>query len=187
MARTRKAPQMTGIFADLANEFLDYKRNAGFKYENEAKCLARLCRFSTDQGIDRVEITRTLAEAWAAPKEQESDKTRAHKITCIRQFAMFLDNLGYDAYILPEQKGLHYDSFTPYIFTHEQIRDVIRAADNTEACEIAKNMHLELPVVFRILYGCGLRVSEVVHLQYKDVHLEDGYLMIREAKQIVTA
>ena len=117
MARTRKAPQMTGIFADLANEFLDYKRNAGFKYENEAKCLARLCRFSTDQGIDCVEITRTLAEAWAAPKEQESDKTRAHKITCIRQFAMFLDNLGYDAYILPEQKGLHYDSFTPYIFT----------------------------------------------------------------------
>jgi hypothetical protein len=31
MARTRKAPQMMGIFADLANEFLDYKRNAGFK------------------------------------------------------------------------------------------------------------------------------------------------------------
>ena len=182
MARTRKAPQMTGVFADLANEFIDYKRSAGFKYENEPKCLSRFCRFSVEQGTDTIEITRDLAEAWIAPRQQEADKTRAHKITCIRQFAIFLDNLGYDAYILPEQKGLHYDSFTPYIFTHEQIRDVIRAADNTEACEISKNMHLELPVIFRILYGCGLRVSEVVHLQYKDVHLEDGYLVIRGAK-----
>jgi integrase len=43
-------------------------------------------------------------------------------------------------------------------------------------------MHLALPVIFRILYGCGLRVSEVVHLKYKDVNLEDGILTIREAK-----
>ena len=43
-------------------------------------------------------------------------------------------------------------------------------------------MHLALPVIFRILYGCGLRVSEVVGLRYKDVNLEDGILTIREAK-----
>lgn len=43
-------------------------------------------------------------------------------------------------------------------------------------------MHLALPVIFRILYGCGLRVSEVVGLRYKDVNLEDGILTIRKAK-----
>ena len=37
-------------------------------------------------------------------------------------------------------------------------------------------------MIFRILYGCGLRVSEVVGLRYKDVNLEDGILTIREAK-----
>lgn len=39
---------------------------------------------------------------------------------------------------------------------------MIKAADETEPREVARNMHLELPVIFRILYGCGLRVSEVV-------------------------
>ena len=59
---------------------------------------------------------------------------------------------------------------------------MIKAADETEPREIARNMHLALPVIFRILYGCGLRVSEVVGLRYKDVNLEDGILTIREAK-----
>ncbi|VDN47332.1 conserved protein of unknown function [Petrocella atlantisensis] len=59
---------------------------------------------------------------------------------------------------------------------------MLQAVDETEPWEVAKNMHLALPVIFRILYGCGLRVSEVVHLKYKDVNLEDGILTIREAK-----
>ena len=78
--------------------------------------------------------------------------------------------------------GLNHNSFVPYIFTHEQIVSVIKAADETEPREVARNMHLALPVIFRILYGCGLRVSEVVGLRYKDVNLEDGILTIREAK-----
>ena len=92
------------------------------------------------------------------------------------------NNLGYDAYIVPEVKGLNHSSFVPYIFSHEQIAAVIKAADETEPREVARNMHLALPVIFRILYGCGLRVSEVVGLRYKDVNLEDGILTIREAK-----
>ena len=62
--------------------------------------------------------------------------------------------------------GLNHNSFVPYIFTHEQIAYVIKAADETEPREVARNMHLALPVIFRILYGCGLRVSEVVGLRY---------------------
>ena len=42
---------------------------------------------------------------------------------------------------------------------------MIKAADETEPREVARNMHLALPVIFRILYGCGLRVSEVVGLR----------------------
>ncbi|MBQ9605850.1 MAG: hypothetical protein IJV16_01580, partial [Lachnospiraceae bacterium] len=62
-----------------------------------------------------VEITRELAEAWISPKDGVSDKTRAHNITCIRQFAIYLNNIGYAAYILPEQRGLYANSFVPYI------------------------------------------------------------------------
>lgn len=182
MTRIRKSPSMTGVFAKVAEDFVIFKRSAGLKYENEPKCLSQFCHFSKKQGVTKIEIPRSLAEKWIAPRDGEAVSTRSHRITCVRQFAIYLNHLGYDAYIVPELKGLQRESFVPYIFTHDQIASVIKAVDETTPREVARNMHLALPVIFRILYGCGLRVSEVVGLQYKDVNLADGILTIREAK-----
>ena len=133
---------MTGPFAQAADDFIQYKRSCGFKYEYEPKCLSRFCRFATDKGV----------------------------------------TFGYAAYILPEQHGTNTCSFVPYIFTHEQINALIRAADATQPWEGSRNMHLALPVIFRILYGCGLRVSEVCNLKFQDVNLDAGILTIHEPK-----
>lgn len=43
MTRIRKSPTMTGAFAEVAQEFIQYKRSAGFKYADEPKCLSRFC------------------------------------------------------------------------------------------------------------------------------------------------
>ncbi len=182
MSRTHKSPVMTGVFSEIADNFINYKRSMGFKYEHEPKCLSRFCRFSEEYGVKNIEISRELAEAWIAPQKNESAKNRAHRITCIRQFALYLHKLGYNAYIITEQKGLYTTSFVPYIFTHDEIKAVIKAADATKPWTASKNMHLSMPVIFRILYGCGLRVSEVVKLCYKDVNLDKGILTIRETK-----
>ena len=42
--------------------------------------------------------------------------------------------------------------------------------------------NLVMPVLMRMLYGCGLRVSEALNLTVKDVDLENGILYIRHAK-----
>jgi integrase len=39
-----------------------------------------------------------------------------------------------------------------------------------------------MPELFRVLYGCGLRVSEALKLTVSDVDLDEGVLLIREAK-----
>ena len=72
MSRSRKPPVMTGPFAQAADDFIQYKRSCGFKYEYEPKCLSRFCRFATDKGVTSVEISRELAEAWIAPRDGES-------------------------------------------------------------------------------------------------------------------
>ena len=73
MTRIRKSPTMTGAFAEVAQEFIQYKRSAGFKYADEPKCLSRFCRFSEELGITEIEISRSLAEKWIAPRESESE------------------------------------------------------------------------------------------------------------------
>lgn len=54
MTRIRKSPTMTGPFAEVAQEFIQYKRSAGFKYADEPKCLSRFCRFSEELGITEI-------------------------------------------------------------------------------------------------------------------------------------
>lgn len=39
-----------------------------------------------------------------------------------------------------------------------------------------------MPVVFRIIYGCGLRVSEALALKTEDVNLSEKYIIIRDSK-----
>ena len=173
--------KMSGVFAELANEFVEYKRDQGYKYHSEAKVLGRFCRFTEDYGLDEPVLTRELAMAWTAPREGEATKSRLHRVCLLNQFGKYLELTGHE--ICPLPKG-HWDtgSFTPYIFTHDEIDRLFQAADNIRPIAQARNLHKELPALFRLLYGCGLRVSEAVGLLCRDVDLEQGVLTIREAK-----
>jgi len=183
MRSEKKNPEMIGAFSEKAMEFIEFKRSLGFKYEYEPKCLSRFCRFADEKGVNDIEITKELAVEWCSPKPYESKKSRAHRITCVRQFGIFLSNMGYSAYILPEQKLTYVSNgFVPYIFSHDEIKRLIKAVDQTTERRVSKEMHLSLPVIFRILYSSGLRVSEVCGLKVKDVDLENGILKLKETK-----
>lgn len=45
-----------------------------------------------------------------------------------------------------------------------------------------KTCYKVFPVLFRIFYGCGLRISEALNLKVKDVDLENGIIAVYESK-----
>ena len=182
MNQNKKIPEMTGVFAEKAMDFIAFKHSLGFKYEAEVKCISRFCKFANEFGVKEVKITKELAYAWCAPKPGEAVKSRGHRITCIRQFAIYLESQGFSAFIMPEVKNICNSSFVPYIFTHDEITRLICAVDWTRAVTVARDMHLSLPVIFRILYSCGLRVSEVCELKRQDVDDENGIITVRDSK-----
>lgn len=173
--------KMSGIFAEQANEFVEYKRDQGYKYNSEAKVLSRFCRFTEEYGLDTPVLTRELAMAWTAPREGEAAKSRLHRVCLLNQFSKYLELTGHEVCPLPKRHWVQ-SSFTPYIFTHDEIDRLFQAADNIRPIAQARDLHEELPVLFRLLYGCGLRVSEAVGFLCQDVDLEQGVLTIREAK-----
>ena len=46
----------------------------------------------------------------------------------------------------------------------------------------ASRMVEDMPTLFRILYCCGLRPGEVLHLEVGDVDLKKGVLLVRASK-----
>ena len=56
-------------------------------------------------------------------------------------------------------------------------------ADQCQYCPWSPNRHLVIPVVFRMIYMCGLRASEALLLKICDVDLEGGVLTIHHSKK----
>jgi integrase len=182
MTKTKKTPDFIGVFADLAIAFISYKQSIGFKYESETKVMSRFTKFSDNLGITEAILDKDLVLAWIEKRPNEADKSREHRYSIIRQFALYLINCGHAAYIAP---AIHYRGskhFTPHIFTHDEMARVFENADRIAPRSVSPHIHKILPVLLRMLYGCGLRISEALRLTDADVDLERGILTIKHAK-----
>lgn len=180
-----KAYTYDGILASVCERFVQEKQALGCIYDSEAKAMGRFSRFTLAYDFPPNTLTKEVVQAWIARKPTESDKSQYARFSLISQFARYMKRMGYSAYIpgRDEIRKLH-KSFVPYIFSHEEIRAFFEAADSLTCLphSTAPRRHLIMPVLFRMLYCCGLRVSEATNLLAEDVDLKYGVLTIRNSK-----
>jgi integrase/recombinase XerD len=101
----------------------------------------------------------------------------------LNPLARLMIRMGCPAFIPPfgmEPKRLF--TFSPHILTHEEVDRVIHAADQLKPNAKAPWRHLVMPEFFRLLYGCGFRLGEVLNLRISDVDLTQGVITVREGK-----
>jgi integrase len=182
MLKNKKEPEFYGIFADTCKAFIAYKRATGLKYASEAKIMSRFSRFADEFGQTENVLSKPLVLAWIEKRPGEAEKSREHRHSTILQFAAYLVNHGHHAYIAPKIRYKGSRHFTPYIFTHNEIARIFENTDNIPLRSVSPYIHKVLPTLIRMLYGCGLRVSEALSLTNADVDLERGILTIKHAK-----
>ena len=78
----------------------------------------------------------------------------------IRQLALYMTRLGIPAYVLPKNTTPKVPRYTPHIFSNNEIAALFKQADACHYCAEVPLRHRIMPVLFRLLYGCGLRISE---------------------------
>lgn len=175
----------SGVLAKLCEDFVQEKRDLGYLYNSEAKQLNEFSRFTLNFNCPANTLPKEIVKAWIAKKPTDSDRNQYARFSLISQFAKYMERMGYSAYIPHRNEiGKLHKTFVPYIFSHDEIQEFFRAADSMEFSprSIAPRRHLIMPVLFRLLYCCGLRVSEVTTLIGSDVDLEKGILTIRNSK-----
>ena len=72
--------------------------------------------------------------------------------------------------------------FSPRIPTHAEVQQLLHAVDQLTPTARSPLRHVIMPEVFRLLYGCGFRLGEVLHLRVADVDLHQGVLTVREGQ-----
>lgn len=163
--------------------FIDEMHATGHKYTKGTSLLRRLDTYIVINYPNESHLSKEIVLSWTKRSQYEAESTHLGRISVIRRFATFLCRLGKSAYIYPP---LHHTieryTYIPYIFTKKQIRDILTASDHIQKSSASPNMHLILPAVFRLLYGCGLRISEAMNLCVGDIDFAKGTLYIHDTK-----
>lgn len=169
----------------IIKDFVSEKVALGYKYTEGARMLGCFDQFLWTHGLLRCTLPEQLAREWTCKKNHESAVTHRVRFRLIRQLAQFMANRGYDAWLPDdhlEPLAPAQTNFAPYIFTHEEIARFLRAADELKPAYNSPARHLVMPEIFRVLYGCGLRVGEAIRLTLGDADLNRGILTIRQSK-----
>jgi len=176
-------PVYTSVLADAIQGFVLEKQALGYTYHKQATALKRFDAFCVEIGHNQRCLFKELAMQWAEKLPFESNNAHSRRIRLVRMLARYLARLGYDAYIYPDHLGRSQSQqYQPYLFTETELARLFKQVDRCQPSHNSQNRHIILPLLFRILYGCGLRISEALHLTVSDVNTKDGTLTIRNAK-----
>lgn len=166
--------------APLFISYVEFKRSLGYKMQYNF-ALRNLDSFLHRHGYKSICLTENILSKWCERRPNEGDHSRYSRIDAVRNFVFYLERLGYSSFI-PQLPKRYTTTFKPYIFSHEEMTHFFTACD---ALDYHTNYHSSypvLPALFRLLYACGLRISEALALRYEDVNLTDGHVTIHETK-----
>ena len=169
--------------AEAICEFIQERRALGYAYHKQAASLKRFDTFCVRVGCKEMRLSKDLAMKWAEKMPFESDDARGRRIRLVRMLAKYMARSGYDAYIYPDYLGASRSSaYEPYLFTEKELAGFFTQADRCLPLTTSPHRHLILPLLYRMLYGCGLRISEALNLTVRDVDPEKRILTIRNGK-----
>lgn len=158
----------TSQLAPIIWKYLESRQNEGYTsvhcgyYMQELDCLSK-------ELSDAPVVTKELIDAWDLLKPYLSNRSKIVRHNAIRAFAKFAYTQDGISYVPDTSKLKNSSTFTPHIFTVEEIRRLLYAADNLPVRNNAPTRHLVIPAVIRLLYCCGFRIGEVLRLRVKDV------------------
>ncbi|MGI6155818.1 MAG: tyrosine-type recombinase/integrase [Enterococcus sp.] len=172
-----------GVFSELFVKFIAYKQSLGFKY-NYYYSLNDLNEKLNKLNLTAPTLTKEIVVALCELRDGEARTSQAKRICFLRHFAEFLNNIGIEAYVYPTHyKPIYYDNFKPYIFSSDEIRRIFKSLDELSKNNRTPFYHLIWPAFVRVLYGCGLRLSECLNLKQEHVNLIDGILYVEKSKK----
>src|SRR5690625_4340970 len=172
-----------GPFKDHIQSHVELKRAVGYKYDTEAIHFKRFDKFTQEKYPDATELKKEIVLDWCSKKKYESQANQCSRASIIRQFGKYLDSIGEKVYVLSKGYYPTEEQYMPHIYTDNELMSFFAETDKCHYCSQCPNRHLIMPVLFRMIYMCGLRVSEVRLLKVADVDLEQGILTINHSKK----
>ena len=162
--------------------FIIQKRIAGYPYLTSAKVLGYLDAMIAENYPDSGELSKDICNAWIDECSKLHPNTLLRRVTPVRQFGKYLVGTGKPAYVIPggvPHKQVRYDA---HVFTETELKAFFSSIDQCRKSPFSPYRCYVIPVIFRLLFTCGLRSSEARLLRVSDIDLLSGKILIRKSK-----
>jgi integrase len=169
-------------FSSQMLEMLEYKEALGYAGSSYYKFLLNFDRFCFENYPSQCLLTEEIVSKWAIAKPNEGAAGVTRRLIAIREFGKYLVSTGYAAYVIPTELVGSFKKFMPYIYTDVELAKFFCGADNLPPCKVSPLREFTAPVLFRLMYCCGLRPAEIRLLKRKEVDFTEKLVMISESK-----
>jgi len=152
----------------------------GYKRDTYLNHYIRFDCYCYDQKYENPELTLDLVHEWL---ESDGTSELAKRATAIRLFGQYLDAIGETAYVLPNKYAVGGKPNPPYIFTDDEMTALFAAIDMLKPTGSEPYLNEIAPILFRLIYTCGLRPNEGRELLAESVNLDTGEILITHTKR----
>lgn len=176
------------IFRKELNYFIKFKRSSGLKYENEIFRLKYIDNILFEMKIKSKKVTKEIFnELTKRNNMQGQNYARQYGVT--KDFCKFLISNGYKNIYYKDIKFNIMNNYKPVIFNNYEIITLFKTMDeyaNSFTDKKYYKLYYTYSILFRLLYACGLRVSEVIKIKIEDINFNESSINIINSKRNIS-
>lgn len=165
------------------NDFISNREMSGYKTNIYERYMQQFIDYCYHRDISFDTLSESVLVDYCYFRD-ETEQTKRARMNMMIQYATYLKRIKFNISIPRHRNHGGMPTHTdPYIYSEDEIRRFFYAIDYWEQSKYSNSNRNKVdPLLFRMYYGCGLRLTEALRLQRKDVNEEDGYLYIRNGK-----
>lgn len=164
--------------------YLDYRAALGKNPATHFNLLASFERFLRRRRIRGLErIDAEMIRQWQAEASRAGEHLLRYRLVILDGFFRFMvgqEEIGSSP--VPEIPPHRRRSKPPHVYTREQVSRILDRAAKLPDHRLMPYRGPTYRLVFLLLYALGLRISEALNLQIRDIDFDEDSLIISETK-----
>ncbi len=175
--------KFTSCFAPYIKDMIIQKQREGFIYESTSYHLKCFDIFCEKNNVKEPCITKELMSSWGTLRDTEGKVYLSSRMSAVRQLCLYMQSLGMDSYI--PARFSQKSHMVAHVMDDMELKAFFEQADSYHPdlnATVFMRLAMEYRVLFRMIFCCGLRVSEARKLTLETVDLKKGILSIYQSK-----
>jgi integrase len=168
-------------FAPAITAMLEYRVALGLSENTSSSQLKHFDRYCSERHPECDAISKELVFDWLSEITEAGGSNISGYAGAVRNLAEYMNAVGQPAYVLPDGFYPYKSGFTAYVFSDAELSALFSAVDLLPG-SLKSNESVVAPVLFRLIYTCGLRPNEGRELKRRNVSLDSGEIKIVKTK-----